>query len=779
MDMSGGRKLTMVIAHGDRMVRAGGGDDPEPADRCRVTQVNSSTYHRKTAVFFLVSVCSVLFILPVVANAHEKWCLTPQQVAELNAQPRPYIFSHLTPVTLAMYAFTLFFVAGMIWMNYTKARELFLGWQVWLASRGAYASLSLRIALFILLGMAGLGLGPRMGTALFEAPTLAAPDLELRLAGPGWLWIAWVEVVLALCFIFGIYVRAAAAVLIGLALLGLHLFGWGMLDYIGLIAGAAVYLLLRGAGPYGVPMPAIRGTSKISAWLADQPRARAQWLLQILVGFNFAWLGIAYKFFQPNLMITILHDQHVPTFGIAAPLFVLSMALVEGLSGLLIMAGILIRFQSAILFVSFIFFSAILGEGVFGHIIFYGLLGTFITNGDGQWSRATNLPLPRSARARLSATPSVVAAALLQGAAVKADEITGPPIHQEPELAEVTPFHGPPPAAAKPQVPKEAEKPKRRGLIITADGLVAELLGKLQQAAEKAAQAAVGKQVDEAVRRALAHIEDARQSSTQELRALCSHGNGTEETASRWKQQMELSLGRMDEPAQRLDQQAAELRRELTKSQEIVEKTTREIELQIQARLNDTVAEATSQFEHAAARAVERRYEWLLENSHIAMQDALLKMEARSAEVQALMQSAVISALGIFQRQAEMQANLVLSETKERAGAALSSLQAETRAACDARRQSLETEVARAAERSTEQFHSSTEQFHKGMKAFLYSCLVAAVGAVDEHSKATLAGLQKNNGKAVLEAESDSSAKDDSKVIPGTHIGPLTDLGAV
>jgi hypothetical protein len=318
-----------------------------------------------------------------------------------------------------------------------------------------------------------------------------------------------------------------------------------------------------------------------------------------------------------------------------------------------------------------------------------------------------------------------------------------------PELAEVTPFHGPPPAAAKPQVPKEAEEPKRRGLIITADGLVAELLGKLQQAAEKAAQAAVGKQVDEAVRRALAHIEDARQSSTQELRALCSHGNGTEETASRWKQQMELSLGRMDESAQRL---AAELRRELTKSQE---KTTREIELQIQARLNDTVAEATSQLEHAAARAVERRYEQLLENSHIAMQDALLKMEARSAEVQALMQSAVISALGIFQRQAEMQANLVLSETKERAGAALSSLKAETRAACDARRQSLGTEVARAAERST-------EQFHKGMKAFLYSCLVAAVGAVDEHSKVTLAGLQKNNGKAVLEAESDSSAKDDS-----------------
>jgi len=29
------------------------------------------------------------------------------------------------------------------------------------------------------------------------------------------------------------------------------------------------------------------------------------------------------------------------------------------------------------------------------------------------------------------------------------------------------------------------------------------------------------------------------------------------------------------------------------------------------------------------------------------------------------------------------------------------------------------------------------------MKAFLYSCLVAAVGAVDEYSKATLDGLLK------------------------------------
>jgi hypothetical protein len=150
------------------------------------------------------------------------------------------------------------------------------------------------------------------------------------------------------------------------------------------------------------------------------------------------------------------------------------------------------------------------------------------------------------------------------------------------------------------------------------------------------------------------------------------------------------------------------------------------------------------------------------------MQEALLKLDARSAEMQALVQSTVNSALGTFQRQTDVHLNAVLSETQERAATALSSLDAESRAACEARRLALESEVARAAERST-------DQFRKGMKAFLYSCLVAAVSAVDEHSKSTLEGLTKDNGKAVFEAESDSrSQQDDREIIPDADIDPLT-----
>jgi hypothetical protein len=350
------------------------------------------------------------------------------------------------------------------------------------------------------------------------------------------------------------------------------------------------------------------------------------------------------------------------------------------------------------------------------------------------------------------------------------------PAKPEPKMAEVATFpsHS---AATKSPVTQEAEPPKTRRVVITPEGLIAALQGKLQQAAEKAAQAAVAKHIGDAVRQALNTIDEVRQSSVTEVQELfparvqslgiASKEELVAEIAAQWKVQMENYRSDAEKMAQRLEKQVVELRRELARSQEFVEKMSREIEPQIHARMNEAVNKASSEFEGATARAVERRYERMLLSTQAVTQEALLKLDARSAEVQALVQSAVNAALGAFQRQSEMHVNMVLSETKERAVSALSSLDAESRAACDARRQAIEADVARAAERST-------DQFRKGMKAFLYSCLVAAVSAVDEHSKSTLEGLIKDNGKSFQEANGDSHAKDDSEIIPDTDIDPLT-----
>jgi hypothetical protein len=354
------------------------------------------------------------------------------------------------------------------------------------------------------------------------------------------------------------------------------------------------------------------------------------------------------------------------------------------------------------------------------------------------------------------------------------DEVPQNPEHR---MAEVATFPSPSPAASKPPAPKLAEAPKPQRIVVTPDGLIAALQGKLQQAAEKAARAAVAQRIDEAVREALNSIDEVRNSSVREIQELfptrvetmrlSSKDEFAGEIAAQWKEQMEKYRGQAEEMVQRLETQAADLRRELARSQEFVERMTREREPQIHARLSEAVAQAASQFESATARAADRRYQLLLENAQAVTQEALLKLDARSAEVQSLVQSAVNSALAAFQRQTDQHANAVLSETTERAASTLSSLDAESRAAAEARRLAVESEVARAAERST-------DQFRKGMKAFLYSCLVAAVSAVDEHSKSTMVALTKDNGKTLFDPEPDSHAKDDSEILPDTDIDPLT-----
>ncbi|PWB79479.1 MAG: hypothetical protein C3F08_06680 [Candidatus Methylomirabilota bacterium] len=110
-----------------------------------------------------------------------------------------------------------------------------------------------------------------------------------------------------------------------------------------------------------------------------------QWLLRILVGADVLYLAVAYKFAQPNLMLGVIDVHHIPTFGLEPVTFVLLIAVVETLVGLLILVGVMIRPLAVVLFVAFTFFTLILREAVLAHIIIYGLLVPLITNGAGHW----------------------------------------------------------------------------------------------------------------------------------------------------------------------------------------------------------------------------------------------------------------------------------------------------------------------------------------------------------------------------------------------------------
>jgi len=315
-------------------------------------------------------------------------------------------------------------------------------------------------------------------------------------------------------------------------------------------------------------------------------------------------------------------------------------------------------------------------------------------------------------------------------------------------------------------------------VVVTPDGLISALQGKLQQEAEKAVQAAVAKQlrdgIEVAIQDALQSIDNARETSVREVQTLVlTQVDGAKrslkeesaaQSAAQRKAEIEAYHGRAAEIEQRLETQAGELRRELANAaHEYAEKMTREIGAQVPSRLAEAVRQVTSEFASATAAVVDQRHAQLLDEVKAATQEALLNLNARSAEMQALTRNAVDASLQEFRRETERHSKTAVAETQERAVSALASLDAESRAACDARRQALEADVSRSGE-------LAVEEFRTGMKAFLYSCLVAAVNAVDEHSKSTLMELRKTNEGSHRK----SVADDESEIEPHTGSDMLT-----
>ena len=335
--------------------------------------------------------------------------------------------------------------------------------------------------------------------------------------------------------------------------------------------------------------------------------------------------------------------------------------------------------------------------------------------------------------------------------------------------SQVTAFPSPSPAATGSQPAKGASPPRAERVAITIDQLVAAMQGKLQAAAEKVVQNALSTQLDEAINDALARIEGVREHNLQQLHEFSEQRfesllrasreeilghleSRLGEVQSRWEEQQSAYRAQAEEIAQRLEKLSADAQRNLAETQAFIEKAAREIEPQTRGRLDESLGQATEEFEAAADRISDRQLVRVMEATRMVVREAAAQLDARVAESRAQLHSASGSTLEEFRRQAEVQVDLAITETTERVRSTLSALDAENRAACESRRRTMIDDVSRTTEQSTEQFRS-------GIKAFLYSCLVAAVGAVDEHAKTTLEGL-------VKDPSSTPRAIDDIKIIP-------------
>ena len=308
------------------------------------------------------------------------------------------------------------------------------------------------------------------------------------------------------------------------------------------------------------------------------------------------------------------------------------------------------------------------------------------------------------------------------------------------------------PATANPAILESAAAYSRPNRVaITPERLLAALQPKIEKAAETAILTAISKHLPPALHAAVNSIDAAREASLQQVsnasaqqRSALVHTSREEvlarledrldEVRTRWDAQLDGYRVRAEEIVQRIDRQAGASQKNLGDAREASERALRDTQQKISTVIADSLSGALEEFNRGVAQASHRYLTTFLEEAQSLTNEATAHLEANVAEARATVQTSAGEALAEFRRQAELQATVTATDTTQRITSALAALDAEHRAACDARRNSIQADMAR----STEQV---TEQFRQGLRAFFYSCLVAAVGAVEQHSQATREGF--------------------------------------
>ena len=288
-------------------------------------------------------------------------------------------------------------------------------------------------------------------------------------------------------------------------------------------------------------------------------------------------------------------------------------------------------------------------------------------------------------------------------------------------------------------------------VAITPERLLAALQPRIEKAAETAILAAVSKHLSPALHAAINTIDAARDASVQQVaesfgqqRSAVVHSSREEllarledrldEVRSRWDAQLDGYRVRAEEIVQRIDRQAGAAQKNLGDAREVSERALRDVHNRISSMVTSALADALREFDQGIKQAAHLRLTNVLEEVQSLTREATAYLESNVAESRAAVETSAAEALGEFRRQAEIHAAVTATDTTQRLTSALAALDAEHSAACDARRSSIQEDIRRSGEQVT-------EQFRQGLRAFFYSCLVAAVGAVEQHSQATRDGM--------------------------------------
>jgi hypothetical protein len=299
--------------------------------------------------------------------------------------------------------------------------------------------------------------------------------------------------------------------------------------------------------------------------------------------------------------------------------------------------------------------------------------------------------------------------------------------------------------------PHDPPKPVRR--VISADQLLRILEAKLKQVAEKAVASALGTAVNQAV----TAIDNFSQANIRQIEERCTKYQGNLVTSAhaeflgrlqvdiaraeeQLRKQLEVSLAEAQEVGQRLEKSAAtNIHLVLAEAVDYLKETARELQDQFSTRLSETTDRAAAELASETVRFSDRQLALFAKNAQTATGEAAAGLEARAAEAGSQLETALGTALDEFHRRADIEIEQAASKARLDFESSLTSFAAEIRADWEARQRACQDELARSSEQEG-------EQFRERLEALLNSSMVAAMSAVNEHSKVMLDSLTKAAG---------------------------------
>jgi uncharacterized membrane protein YphA (DoxX/SURF4 family) len=328
-------------------------------------------------------------VAPDAAFAHDTWVLTHEQEELAHALPAPEVFTTLGWANAAISLISLTGIVAWIVIGRTETPDRLMARlglpKIDLSPLTCWVPFGLRLGVAAMFVTASFALHPRLGYEVGESPVLFASDLEFRHLQGDWTWLIWVQVALGAMFLLGIWVRLASLLLFCLVGMGFWLFGVDNLAYAGVLVGIGYYLFVVGAGR----LEAVGDPKFLKDYVLAVPAGRPQFVLRLLTGLSFLYLGVFYKFLHPTYLLAGIDFYDLPLFGFSPEIFVFIVATVETAVGVLITAGVMVRPLSFVLVFAFAFFSVSMNEGVLGHSFLYGVEFALFVNGAGRWSSGT------------------------------------------------------------------------------------------------------------------------------------------------------------------------------------------------------------------------------------------------------------------------------------------------------------------------------------------------------------------------------------------------------